>query len=202
MKRIEPKVYVLTLIVGIFLLAACNAEAQVTAPETDSSAADDIVLSETHVIPGFGFSIAYPSGWSAETRNTVTVISELETDLGSAFQEDPPPPEGFGLSLDQRPLAYMSGIGLAATATLEDLFDLNKSFFEWPESIETEEAEAFNAPALAVKTSNSDQWSYTLMGYTGDRAFLLEFSAPSEQAQADQMPTLEQMLASIQAVEE
>ena len=202
MKRIEPKVYLLALFVSIFLLAACNAGAQEAAADTDSAAAEEILLSETYVFPGFGFSIDYPAGWSAETRDSFTVISELESDLQDAFQEDSPPPEGFGLSFEQRPLSFMQGIGLAVGASLEDLFDFNKGFFEWQEPIELIETEAFNAPALSVIATTGDDWIYTFMGYTDDRAYILTFSAPSEQALDDMMPTWEAILASIQFMEE
>jgi hypothetical protein len=202
MKRIEPKIYLLALFASIFLIAACSAEAQEAAPDTDSVASDEFVLSETYVFPGFGFSIDYPAGWSAETRDSFTVISEIESDLDSAFQEDSPSAEGFGLSLEQRPLSFMEGLGLPVGASLEDLFDFNKGFFEWQEPIELIETEAFKAPALSVISTTDDDWGYTLMGYTGDRAFLLQFSATSEQDLDDMMPTWEQMLASIQAVEE
>ena len=210
MKINERKVHVLALFAIIFLVTACDASAQedtdAGAPESaqqaESLASDEILLSETYVFPGFGFSIDYPSGWSAETRDTYTVISELESDLSNAFQDDSPPVEGVGLSLEQQTLAFMRSIGLAEEATLEDLFDLNKDFFEWQDSVEPVETEAFDAPALSVRTSNDEVWGYRLMGYTGDRAFLLQFSAPSEEILDDLMPTWEQMLASIQPVEE
>ncbi len=202
MHKNEPKVYLLALFVSVFLLAACNAGAEEAPVETPTPAADEILLSETYVFPEFGFSIDYPAGWSAETRDAFTVISELESDLQNAFQEGSTPSEGFGLSLEQRPLSFMQGIGLAVGASLEDLFDFNKGFFEWQEPIELIETEAFNAPALSVIATTGDDWSYTLMGYADDRAFLLQFSVPDEQSLNNMMPTWEAMLASIHAVEE
>ncbi len=210
MKLVNRKISMLVLLTIGFLITACNAGAEEdaaaqepeSAQQTESPASAEILLSETHTFPGFGFSIDYPAGWSAESRDTVTVIDELESDLSTAFQDNGPPNQGAGISLDQRTMAYMTGIGLAEEPTLEDLFDLNKGFFEWQESVEPEEAEAFGEPALAVRTSSSDTWSYTVMGYANDRAFLLHFSAPTEKELDELMPTWEQILASIQPVEE
>ena len=162
MKLVNRKVPTLVLLTIGFLITACNAgtqedtlaQAPESAEETESLANDEIPLPETYIFPGFGFSINHPAGWSAETRDTFTVITELESDLSTAFQDNGPPAEGAGISLDQRTLAYMRGIGLAEEATLENLFVLNKKFFEWQESIEPEETEAFGAPALAFRTSN------------------------------------------------
>jgi len=209
-KIFDRKLTLLVLFVSTLFLAACSARAEEntiaqaaeSVQQSESPASDETLLAETYTFPGFGFSIDYPTGWSAETRDTVTVITELESDLNSAFQDNGPPDEGAGISLDQRTLAYMRGIGLGEEPTLENLFDLNKDFFDWQDSVEPEEAEAFGAPALAVRTNNDEASSYTLMGYTNDRAFLLQFSTPSEEELDDLMPTWEQMLTSIQPVEE
>ena len=210
MKIFDRKVTVIALFVSTLFLAACSARAEEetiaqaadSVQQSESPASDEILLAETYTFPGFGFSIDYPAGWSAETRDTVTVIAELKSDLSTAFQDDGPPDEGAGISLDQRTLVYMRGIGLGEEPTLENLFDLNKAFFQWQESVEPQEAEAFHSPALAVSTSNDEAWSHTLMGYANDRAFLLQISAPSEEKLDDLMPTWEQILASIQPVEE
>ena len=202
MKRINSKTYAIALILGIFILAACNSGAEEPDSDTDSAASSEVSLSETYVFPGFGYSIDYPTGWTAETRDTFTVISELETDLRNAFQDDSPPAEGLGVSLEQRTMDFMHGIGLAEDASLEDLFEFNKDFFEWQEPIELIEAEVFDTAALGARTSGEDDWSYILMGFTDDRAFLLQFTAPSEEALDDMMPTWEEMLASTQPAEE
>jgi hypothetical protein len=206
MPIVKTKIHIMALFVSVFFLASCNSGNQEVTPTVeqevasvaDSQSNSGLKLSETYTFPSFGFSIDYPAGWSVETRDTVTIISELESDLQNAFQEDPPPIEGFSLSLDQRSLSFMRGLGLPEEATLEDLLDLNQGFFDWQEPLDIVETEAFGAPALSIMTSDGEVSRNTLMGYAGDRAFLLQFSAPSDQALTDIAPTWNQMLASIQ----
>ena len=204
------KAYIMALSVSVFFLVSCNSGTQEVTPTVeqesvsvaDSQSNNTLELSETYTFPGFGFSIDYPAGWSVETQDTFTIISELESDLQNAFQEDPPPIEGFSLSLDQRSLFFMRGLGLPEEATLEDLLDFNQGFFDWQEPLDIVETEAFGVPALSIMTSDGEERSNTLMGYTGDRAFLLQFSTPSDQLLDELTPTWNQMLASIQPVEE
>jgi hypothetical protein len=207
---VKTKIHMMALFVSVFFLAACNSESQEVTPTaeqalalvSDSQSNNELELSETYTFPGFGFTIDYPAGWSVETQGTVTIISELESDLKKAFQEDAPPIEGFSLSLDQRTLSFMRGLGLPEEPTLEDLLDLNQGFFEWQEPLDVVETEAFGAPALSIMTSDGEVSRNTLMGYAGDRAFLLQFSVPSDQALTDVASHWNQMLASIQPAEE
>ena len=202
MTKLRTNAFATVLLVGIFVLSACNSEAQEATSDPDSAAADELILSETYKFPGFGYSIDYPAGWTAETRDSFTVIVELESDLLNAFQEDPPAAEGLRVSLEQRTKQFMADIGLAEDASLEDLFEFNKGFFEWKEPIELIETEAFNSAVIGATTSSDDSWSYILMGYRDDRVFLINFMAQDELALEDMMPTWEEMLASTQAVEE
>ena len=210
MNRSEKRLYVLLLLMGIFILVACNAgdeavetsSEQEAAQNTDSSGADEIVLSETYVLPGLGFTIDHPTGWFAETRDTFTVFSEIETDLGDAFRENSSPYEGLVMTMDQRTPDFMLTIGLEEGASLEDLFNLNKGFFEWQEPLEVVEVELFNAPALRVNTSDDEDQIYTFMGFMGDIAFLITLSTPEEQALDTLLPIWSQMLASTNLVTE
>ena len=202
MTNLMTNAFAIVLLVAIFLLSACNSESQEATSDSDSPAADELILSESYTFPGFGYSIDYPAGWTAETRDSFTVIVELESDLLNAFQEDPPTAEGLRVSLEQRTRQFMVDIGLADDASLEDLFEFNKGFFEWKEPIELVETEAFNSAVIGATTSSDDSWSYILMGYTDDRVLLLNFMAPDEQALEDMMPTWEGMLASTRAIEE
>ncbi len=221
MKMTRRPFVLLAMLAAVLVLAACNADAQEatpaaaeeaeqnteaaadeTAEEAESAAADALALTETYAFPGFGFSIDYPGAWLSETRDTVTVINELESDHDNAFNDGSPPDAGLGVSFDHRDLAFMRGIGLAEEASLDDLFELNRDFFEWQEPLDTQELELFGAPALKVKATDGDGWSYTYMGFANDRAFLLAFGAPTEQELDDHMATWDQMLVSIQPVEE
>lgn len=200
----------MALFVSVFFLASCNSGTQEVTPTVeqelasvaDSQSNNGLELSETYTFPGFGFTIDYPAGWSVETQGNVTIISELEADLKNAFQEDPPPIEGFNLTLDQRSLSFMRGLGLPEEATLEDLLDLNQGFFDWQEPLDIVETEAFGAPALSIMTSDDEVSHNTLMGYAGDRAFLLQFATPEEKALDSLSPIWSQMMASIRPVTE
>jgi hypothetical protein len=206
----KTKSYILALFASLLFLASCNSGTQEVAPTVeqelasveDSQSNNGLELSESYPFPGFGFSIDYPAGWSVETQDTVTIISELESDLQNAFQEDPPPIEGFNFTLDQRTLSFMRGLGLPEEATLEDLLDLNRGFFDWEEPLDIVETELFGAAALSIMTSDGEVSRNTLMGFAGDRAFLLQFATPEEKALDSVSPIWSQMLASIRPVTE
>ena len=106
------------------------------------------------------------------------------------------------MTLDQRTPAFMRTIGLEEGASLDDLLNLNKGFFEWQEPLEIAEVELFNAPALRVKTSDNEDQSYTFMGYVGDIAFLLTLSTPEGEALDTLLPIWSRMLGSTRPVTE
>jgi hypothetical protein len=185
------------MVASIASEAGAEPTAEATAEPAASVAGDVYELDETYVIPGFGFSMAIPAGWHADTRGEVTLINELESDHATAFREDPPPREGYQISLDHRDAAFMAGIGLGDDATLQDLLDLNKDFFDWQEPLEVSESEAFGVPALAARHFDGEEWGYAVMGFVNEEAFLLGFGAPSEEALDAFLPTWQQMVASI-----
>ena len=95
---------------------------------------------------------------------------------------------------------FMRGIGLAEEASSQELFVLNQSFFEWSTADEPTETKIFGAPALAIKTKEGDAWTNNLMGFINDRAFLLFYSVPSEEALQNFVPTWKRMLENIEAI--
>ena len=168
------------------------------APEPTAKAAAGIPLGETHEITGFGFSIDHPTGWLADTRDTITVISELESDHLPSFTGQTRRRDGFGVSLDHRTLGFMSGLGLPLSPTLEDLLQLNARFLNWEGPVEPIEAVVFGVPALKVATQDSSGNAGVIyMGFVGSEAFLLSVEAPSEEALAETMPTWTRMLETI-----
>lgn len=182
--------------------AAGEAAAPATSEPTAAVAeGGEFELSENYEFDGFGFSMAIPAGWHADTRREVTFINELESDHATAFREEPPPREGYQIALDHRDAAFMATIGLGEDPTLQDLFELNKEFFDWQEPIEVSETEAFGAPALAAKAFDGEDWGYSLMGFANDEAFLLSLGAPSEEALDAFLPTFEQIVSSIAPAE-
>lgn len=198
MRAFKSRFTPVLLLLILLLVAACSGEQ--AAPESDAEPAaetDEYELGESYEFAGFGFSIAIPAGWHADTRGTVTMINELESDHATAFRDEPPPLEGYQIGLDHRNAAFMAGIGLGEDPTLQDLFELNKEFFEWQEPVEVSESEVFGVPALAAKAFDGEDWGYTLMGFVNDEAFLLGYGAPSEEALDGFLPTWEQMVASI-----
>ena len=159
----------------------------------------EIPLAETHVITGFGFSIDYPSGWLAETRETVTFINELENDHVRALRGERGHMNGSSVGLDHRGLDFMSNLGLPENPSLEDLLKLNTGFFDWPEPIEVSETVIFGVPALKANTHDrNNNWGVSIMGFLADEAFLLSIEAPSKEALAKFMPTWTRMLESIE----
>ena len=167
------------------------------ASDEPAGAGDEYALGDSYIIDDFGFSIAIPAGWHADTREPITIINELESDHSTAFQGQPPQREGYEISLDHRDASFMAGLGLGEDPSLQDLLELNKGFFNWQEPIEVSETEAFGAPALAVKAFDGEDWGYGLMGFVNDETFLLSLGAPSEEALDAFLPTFEQMVASI-----
>jgi len=185
----------LVVISGLVLfLAGCSSV-------TGETTSDQFELTETYVVGDFEFSIDYPSGWLADTRAPVTIISELEADHELALQQGEFDLQGYQVSLDHRGMPFMRSIGLPESPTLDDLLGLNRGFFDWQESIEVTELEIFGVPAYSVETSDGSTWGVTLMGIRGDEAFLFGFGAPSEEAREAFMPTWERMLQSINLTE-
>jgi len=82
------KYSVVILGIALFALVGCgqspdepsNAPTNTPVPPTNTPTNTPVPPTNTHVFSGFGFSIDYPEGWLAETRVTVTHITELEED--------------------------------------------------------------------------------------------------------------------------
>jgi len=191
----------------VLFLAGCSsvsddaASDQVDLTEPDEATSAQFELTETHVFSGFEFSVDYPTGWLTDTNAPASIISELEADHELAIEEADFNLEGYQISFDHRDMPFMQDLGLSDNPTLDDLLDLNRGFFEWPDSIEVTELEIFGVPAYRVETDDGSDWGVSLMGIRGDEAFLFGFGAPSEEAREAFLPTWELMLQSITPTE-
>ena len=109
----------------VFLLLSGCTSAEVAQP------GGEFGLEQRHTLGDFGFSIAYPSGWFADTQDTVTIVSELETDHRRAISAAEFDVEGYQITFDHQDLEFMSGLGLPDEPSLADLLALNARFYEW-----------------------------------------------------------------------
>ena len=182
------KYSVVMVAIGLFALVGCG-----QAPDEPSN---------THVFSGFGFSIDYPEEWLAETRDTITSISELEEDHAHAFRDDEYSPVGYVISLDHRTFSFLESIGLKENPTLDDLLEFNTDTFDWQVSA-VEETQIFGVPAIRAKHADeSGATSDSFMGFLEDEVFLFGLGAPSEEARDEFATKWAEMLDSIQPVEE
>ncbi len=192
-----------TIALFALIAAACTGGSVSTtqgAGTSGSPAAFD--LTHTHEITGFGYTIDYPPAWFANTRNTVTVIAELEEDVEQALASDTPQPfAGVTIQLDHRPLSFMEDLGLPSdNPTNEDLLELNIGLFEWTEIVDRSQVTVFGVPAFAVRaTSRFGQPMVAVQAVRPDEddIFLLTIKAPTEVALLEVLPTWEAMMASI-----
>ena len=176
-----------------------------TPTTTASPSTTSAGLTETYTIPGFGFSIDYPAGWFAETREPVTVIAQTEEQLEALFSDPNAPRPGLGVNLDHRTVAFLQDIGLTTdNPTAEDLLEFNISNFDWTDVRDLEEVEVFGATALVVRVTHPNgEFSVVYQGVHPDtgEAFLLSFTAPTggEGVEALLLPIWEVMFESITA---
>ena len=178
------------------------------APATTTTAAPiDVPLptdvTETYSIPDFGYSIDYPSGWFAETRDPFTLIVPTEEALAAGFSDAEGPTEGLGVSLDHRTVAFLQHIGLASDdPTAEDLVEFNTTNFEWMDIRDLAEVEVFGGPAIRVRVTPSEgRESIQYQGVRADEVFLLGFGAPTGEILDEFLPTWDAMFESITATE-
>ena len=180
------------LLAGVFILSACSA-IQV---DEASSQGD---LTQSYEIPGFGYRIDYPEGWTADTRETYTIISELEADNQRALTGSGSV-EGLTIGFEHRPLSFLYGLGLEQDATLEGLFSFNAAFFGWQES-QVSETTLFGEPALRVNAAGVDRPGIAVMGLVNESAYLLTLAAPTNESLDEFLPAFEDILGSVKAVE-
>ena len=207
MKSQTARVQLVAISGLVLFLAACSsvpeeaASDQLELAETDNAASDQVKLTETHVFSGFEFSVDYPAGWLADINAPASIISELEADHELSLQEADFDLQGYQISFDHRDMPFMQSIGLPDSPTMDDLLELNRGFFDWPDTIEVTEVKIFGVPAYRVETDDGSSWGVNLMGIHGDEAFLFGFGAPSEEARDAFLPTWDRMLQSITPTE-
>jgi len=165
------------------------------------SSGKDYVLSETHEIPEFGFSISFPQGWFVETRDTVTWIRETEEDFKVRYDTERKL-IGIGITLDHRPLEWLTQVyGLTDYPSLNDLFQLNIEAITHMVNPEIEQLTVFGVDALHAEFyGEHDQYFSTYAGYIGNEAFLLSYVAPDKDQFEEFKPVWEQIVASITVV--
>ena len=188
------------------------------APTTTTAAAPIEVplpadVTETHEIPGFGYSIDYPAGWSAETRGTLTLIASTEERLAAGFANSEPdePIDGLGISLIYLPVAELqTSLGLTTDdPTAEDMLEFNKTLetngvVDWTDVRDQTEVEVFGVPAIRVRVTAAVGGEF--IAYQGIRAetgepFLFSFGAPTGEILDEFLPTWDAMFESITETE-
>ncbi len=187
--------------------AAAPSTTTAAAPSTTSAVLTQIPVvadvTETYTIPGFGFSIDYPAGWFAETREPVTFITQTEEQLEAFFSDTSTPSTGLGVNLEHRTVAFLQDIGLTTdNPTAEDLLEFNTSNFDWTDVRDLEEVEVFGATALVVRvTQRNGEFSVVYQGVRPDtgEAFFLIYGAPTEESLDAFLPVWEAMFESITA---
>lgn len=175
--------------------AATARSEQQTAIETPEHALDKLELTETHIITDFGFSIDYPEGWYAGTRDTVTNISQLERDHERNFGGNLAP-SGYLVIVDHRDMDFMRNLGLSSDPSLEDLLELNIDYFNL-EDPEVSETEIFGVPALCAMADKLFETVMKCGGFIADEAFLVSVKAPTEEKFDQLLVIWEEMRRSI-----
>jgi hypothetical protein len=186
-----------------------NTSTTTAAPSTTSAVLIEVPLptdvAETYSIPGFGYSIDYPSGWFAETRGSVTNIAQTEEELQARFSDSNPPPEALGVGLDHRTVSFLQGIGLTSDdPTAEDLLEFNTNNFGWTDVRDLAEVEIFGATAIRVRVTNPegrDSIQYQGVRPDNGEAFLLGLGAATDESLDAFLPGWDAMFESIRPTE-
>jgi hypothetical protein len=179
------------------------------APSTTSAVLIEVPLptavTETYSIPGFGYSIDYPSGWFVETRGSVTIIAQTEEELEARFSDSNPPPEALGVGLDHRTVTFLQGIGLTSDdPTAEDLVEFNTNNFDWTDVRDLAEVEVFGATAIRVRVTNpegGDSIQYQGVRPDNGEIFLFGIEAATDESLDAFLPAWDAMFESITATE-
>ena len=185
-----------------------------TPTPTEVPSVVDLELTQTQAIKGLGFSIDYPRGWTAGTKEDSTAIHQRLVDHEMFLQEGPPPtgasqapppgadgPPGYSIEFQHVPLSFLHSAGLPENPTLDDLLSLNSNTFRW-RVIEKAETSILGSPALRLLLGTPDPDGIAVIGFSGDKAVMLELRAPSEDALREFVPVLGKMLASTRVAEE
>lgn len=121
-------------------------------------------MPETYEIPGFGYSIDYPEGWTARTQGCYTAFTELEIDNPRAFSGSSSY-EGFAVGFEHRTRDFLENLGLEEEATLAQLLAFNSSFFDW-DTRDLEEITLFSEPAIRIAVNGES--GAAIMDFSGD----------------------------------
>jgi len=162
-------------------------------------------VTETHTIPGFGYSIGYPAGWFVETRGSITAIARTEEQLQARFADPIPPREALGVNLDHRTVAFLQTLGLTSDdPTAQDLLEFNTSNFDWTDVRDLGEVELFGTTAVVARITTPDgDVAIEYQGILPDNGeiFLFGVAALTEERLDAFLPAWEAMLGSIVTTE-
>jgi len=162
-------------------------------------------VTETHTIPGFGYSIGYPAGWFVETRGSITAIAQTEEQLQARFADPIPPREALGVNLDHRTVAFLQTLGLTSDdPTAQDLLEFNTSNFDWTDVRDLGEVELFGTTAVVARITTPDgDVAIEYQGILPDNGeiFLFGVAALTEERLDAFLPAWEAMLGSIVTTE-
>lgn len=158
-------------------------------------------VTETHSIPGFGYSIDYSSGWTAETNGTFTQIAPTD-EAFTRVAGEVGPAEGLGVGLLHQ-TAVSLGLD-AENVTLDDVVEFNIDAVGWTDVRDLTEVEIFDSPAIRARVTGSEGREFIyyqgLKADTGE-LFLLGFGAPTSEILDEFLPTWDAMVESITATE-
>ncbi len=184
---------------------SANTSTAPAAPSTGVVAPLPTEVTETHTIPGFGFSIGYPAGWFVETRGSITVIAQTEEQLQARFADPIPPRAALGVNLDHRTVAFLQTVGLTSDdPTAQDLLEFNTSNFDWTDVRDLGEVELFGTTAVVARITTPDgDVAIEYQGILPDNGeiFLFGVAALTEERLDAFLPVWEAMLGSIETTE-
>jgi len=184
---------------------SANTSTAPAAPSADVVAPLPTEVTETHTIPGFGYSIGYPAGWFVETRGSITAIAQTEEQLQARFADPIPPREALGVNLDHRTVAFLQTLGLTSDdPTAQDLLEFNTSNFDWTDVRDLGEVELFGTTAVVARITTPDgDVAIEYQGILPDNGeiFLFGVAALTEERLDAFLPAWEAMLGSIVTTE-
>lgn len=161
----------------------------------DSSALNELGLTETYSFDQLGFSIAYPTGWLTGSSGITRLISEVEEDHDKAW-----PAKAGWIQTPRATKGYQVSLTLLAARwvqTMEELMAFYRNAYSLREQSELRVEQVFRGePAVRFTgTLGYGRLVNCLGGYDRRFIYTLCLGAPSEQALSEFMPTWEQMLA-------
>lgn len=202
----SPEASIETTVASTTTTTAAPATTTTAAPATTTTATPIEIplpteVTETHSIPGFGYSIDYSSGWTAETNGTFTQIAPTD-EAFTRVAGEVGPAEGLGVGL-----LHQTAVSLGLdpeNVTLDDVVEFNINAVGWADVRDLTEVEIFDSPAIRARVTGSEGREFIYyQGLKADTSelFLLGFGAPTSEILDEFLPTWDAMVESITATE-